>query len=183
MKSSAPRSSPVPLAIEYVRIGTLAPDPLNPRQHSKTQLKQIRRSIKAFGFVMPILVDRFGRIVAGVGRYLAAQEMGMSMIPVIRLEALTEAQVKAYRVADNRLAEFSTWDDQLLGKVFGELAELKLDFRIEDTGFSITEIDGFITQLSGPTGNSPDPADEFPAPSDQLPIIRPGGLWAVPKHR
>jgi ParB/RepB/Spo0J family partition protein len=97
------------LAIVYMALSQLSPDPKNPRRHSAWQIKQIARSIAAFGFVVPLLIDRHNRIVAGHGRYLAAQLLGMDVVPVIRLEHLTEAQAKALRIADNRLTERSLW--------------------------------------------------------------------------
>lgn len=85
------------LAITYVALAGLVPDPNNPRQHSARQIRQIARSIRAFGYIVPILIDCHNRIVAGHGRYLAAQLLDMGVVPVIRLEHLTDAQVKASR--------------------------------------------------------------------------------------
>src|ERR1700683_3827910 len=93
------------IAVVYVLLNLLSPDPRNPRRHSPRQIKQIARSIAAFGFVFPILVDCNNRIIAGVGRLLAAQLLGLAHVPIIRLEHLTEAQIKALRIADNRLTD------------------------------------------------------------------------------
>ena len=91
------------LIINYLALSALVLDPRNPRRHSPRQIRQIARSIEAFGFVVPILVDCHNRIVAGHGRFLAAQFLGLIEVPVIRLEHLTEAQAKAFMIADNRL--------------------------------------------------------------------------------
>ena len=92
-------------------IGALRADPGNPRKHSRIQVRAIARSIDAFGFNAPILVDKRNQIVAGHGRYEAAQFLGLENIPVIRLDHLTETQARAYLLADNKLAERSSWDD------------------------------------------------------------------------
>ena len=104
------------VAISYRPISELKSDPQNPRVHSPKQIRQIARSIEVFGFVVPILVDASGKIIAGHGRISAAQLLGSSEVPTICLDHLTEAQVKAFMIADNRLTENSTWDDRLLAQ-------------------------------------------------------------------
>src|SRR3954462_8764047 len=104
------------LRVERVEIGRLKPDPRNPRLRGERQIKQIARSIEAFGFNVPVLADREGNLLAGHGRVQAARRLGLRVIPVIRLEHLTPEQARAFSIADNRLAETSTWDDRLLGK-------------------------------------------------------------------
>jgi hypothetical protein len=101
------------LRIIYRPIDELKPDPANPRRHSKKQIRQIRDSIEAFGFVVPILIDRDGNVIAGHARLLAAKALGWSEVPTLRLDHLTPAQVRAFRIADNRLTEIAVWDDRL----------------------------------------------------------------------
>src|SRR5215470_11078852 len=113
----------------------------NPRRHSKKQIRQIAESIKTFGFIVPILVDRYGNVIAGHGRLLAARELGMTEVPTLCLDHLTPAQVRGFMIADNRLTELATWDDLLLAQQLKELSLLELDFNIEDTGFAVAEID------------------------------------------
>src|SRR5579864_9533823 len=110
------------LAIEYVPLDTLTLDPDNARIHKPAQIRQIARSIEAFAFNAPVLVDRGGKVIAGHGRVLACRKLGRTEIPVIRLEHLTPAQARAYAIADNRLTESSTWDEQLLAHHFKTLA-------------------------------------------------------------
>ena len=88
----------------------LKPDPDNPRRHSKKQIRQIAESIKTFGFNVPILIDRDGNVVAGHGRLSACRELGMTEVPTLCLDHLTPAQLRAFRIADNRLSEIATWD-------------------------------------------------------------------------
>jgi hypothetical protein len=97
--------------LEFFRIADLTPDPRNPRIHDRAQILAIARSIQAFGFNAPILIDKNGKIIAGHGRYEAAKLLGLTLVPVIRLEHLTEAQARAYMLADNKLTDRSTYRD------------------------------------------------------------------------
>src|SRR5206468_7554956 len=105
------------LRIEHVPVGQLRPTPRNARLHSERQLKQIARSIEAFGFNVPVLADRDGNILAGHGRVQAARRRGLRAVPVIRLHHLTPEQASAFSIADNRLTESSTWDDRMLAEI------------------------------------------------------------------
>lgn len=170
------------LSVEYLPIGEAVPDPRNPRAHSERQIKQIARSIETFGFNVPVLIDEDKRILAGHGRVQAARRLGVCRVPVIRLGHLSDAQARAFAIADNRLTEIATWDDRLLGEVLGELAALELDFSLEVTGFSMAEIDLRIEGLTEPA-EGVDPADAVPAMPDQPPVSRPGDLWLLGEHR
>ncbi len=139
--AGAGESTPRDIAIVYQPVSALKLDPRNPRVHGPKQIRQIARSIEAFGFVVPILVDASGKIIAGHGRISAAQLLGWSEVPTICLDHLTEAQVKAFMIADNRLTENSTWDDRLLAQHLKDLSLLELDFSLEVTGFEMGEID------------------------------------------
>jgi len=123
------------LSVTYRSIAELKPDPANPRRHSKKQIRQIKNSIETFGFIVPVLVDRDGNIIAGHGRVLACRELGWTEVPTLCLDHLTPAQARAFMIADNRLTEIATWDDQLLAVQLKELSLLDLDFGIEVTGF------------------------------------------------
>ena len=138
------------LKIEIVPIEWLKPDPRNPRRHSKKQILQIARSIKAFGFNVPILIDRDGNVIAGHGRLLACRALGMSEVPALCLDHLSPAQARAFMIADNRLSEIAGWDDRLLAEQLKDLSLLGLDFSLEVTGFEIGEIDLRIASLDDP---------------------------------
>src|SRR6266403_3637139 len=103
--TQAKASARVDLNIVYRRIEDLKPDPANPRRHTKRQIRQIAESIKAFGFNVPILIDRDGNIIAGHGRYDAARLLGITEVPTLCLDHLTPAQARAFMIADNRLTE------------------------------------------------------------------------------
>jgi len=119
----------------------LKPDPRNPRKHNRAQIQAIARSIEAFGFNAPILINKKKQIIAGHGRFEAAKLSGCTQVPVLCLEHLTEAQARAYMLADNKLADRSSWDDAALAVHLKELSELTLDFDIEAIGFELPEID------------------------------------------
>lgn len=161
-------------------LADLKPDPRNPRLHDKRQVKQIARSIKAFGFNVPLLIDRDLNVIAGHGRLLAAKELGIDEVPTIQLEHLSEAQAKAFMIADNRLTDTSVWDDRLLGEQLKVLSELDLDFDLEAIGFTMGEID---LRVAGIGTDEADPADTLPEEMERSPISRPGDIWALGKHR
>lgn len=166
------------LTIEYIPVSQAKPHSKNPRKHSKKQVEQIAASIRQFGFTAPILVNAEYQIIAGHGRVLAAQQLGMENIPVVMLENLTAAQVQAYMIADNRLTENSQWDEPLLAQHFLELSKLDLDFHLEITGFETTEIDLMLEGLEAvQAGEEPLPEPSGPA------ICKPGDIWQLGNHR
>jgi DNA modification methylase len=170
------------LTVTYRRIEELKPDPANPRRHSKKQIRQIGESIKAFGFNVPILIDRHGNIIAGHGRWLACRDLGFTEVPTLCLDHLTPAQARAFMIADNRLTEIAVWDDRLLAQQLKELTLVGLDFDIEVTGFEMGEIDLRIASLDDPAQAEADPTDvvpEIPA----TPLSKLGDMWLLHRHR
>ena len=121
--------------VKQVPIGALTPYERNAKLHSPEQVRKIADSIREFGFISPCLIDREGNVIAGHGRILAAQELGMTEVPCVYVEGLTEAQRRAYVLADNRLTELGEWDDSLVQIELRELADL--DFDIDLTGFEL----------------------------------------------
>src|SRR6266404_5847706 len=136
------------LAIEYLPVASLRPDPKNARLHSDKQVQQIAKSIEAFGFNVPVLVDANSQVMAGHGRVRACELLGIAQVPVIRLENLSEHQRRAFMIADNRLAENSEWNGRLLGEQLKILSEAELDFNLEVIGFEMGEIDLMIENFS-----------------------------------
>ncbi len=160
------------LKIAYHSPAALQPRATNPRTHSKKQIRQIAVSIERFGFTKPVLIDRNGGIVAGHGRVEAAKLLGLESVPTIRLDDLTEAEIRSYVIADNRLAELAGWDRELLALELQGLAELDLDFDLAITGFETPEIDILIGELDA-AEEEDDPADEVPELGDDPPITEP----------
>lgn len=170
------------LGIEYVEIRRLILDPLNPRVHAPKQLGQIARSIAEFGFLVPILADGEGRVIAGHGRIEAAALLGIRSVPVIQVEHLTPTQKRAFIIADNRLAEIAQWNDQLLASQLKDLSAVELDFDLEVTGFEMGEIDLLIAGIEPVSNAQPDPADELPA-VNPITVSSAGDLWKLGRHR
>jgi ParB-like chromosome segregation protein Spo0J len=168
-----------PLSVAYLPLDRVRPDPGNARRHSEKQIRQIARSIETFGFNVPILVDGGGNVVAGHGRLAAARRLGRSEIPTIRLEHLTEAQKRAFMIADNRLAEVAEWDDRRLGEELEALAGVELDFDLEAIGFETDEIDLRIESLNAAERCNDEPPILAPGPS----VSRAGDLWRLGPHK
>ncbi len=167
------------LQVKYLPVSALIPNPKNPRKHSKKQIRQLAESIKQFDFIVPVLADGDGNIIAGHGRVLAAQEVGMAEVPVLRIEHLTPAQVKAYTIADNKLTENAEWDDVLLAETFRDLDVLEPDFTLDITGFQMGEID---LMINGDTAKQPEPEEPVP-PLAKKAVSQPGDIWILGKHR
>lgn len=165
------------LKIEYKKINELIPYALNSRTHSETQVAQIAASIKEFGFTNPVLIDEQGGIIAGHGRVMAARKLNMTEVPTIRIAGLSEAQRRAYVIADNKLALNAGWDDEMLRVEFDALKEL--DFDLELTGFSLDEIDALMPEEQPPGLTDEDVVPDVPAD----PVTRLGDVWLLGKHR
>ena len=165
------------LKVEYKNIKELIPYCNNSRTHSDDQVLQIASSIKEFGFTNPVLIDGQGGIIAGHGRIMAAQKLKMDEVPTITLSDLSEAQKKAYIIADNKLALNSGWDDELL-KI--ELEQLKeLDFDLGLIGFSDDELD---LLMGGETTEGLVDEDQVPELVDD-PVTVLGDVWLLGNHR
>jgi hypothetical protein len=130
--------------LEYVKTGLLIPYARNSRTHSEHQVTQIAGSIKEFGFTNPVLIDEANGIIAGHGRVLAAQVLGLDEVPCIKLTYLSEAQKKAYVIADNKLALNAGWDDEMLKIELAELQDLGFDLSL--TGFDDKEISEILSE-------------------------------------
>jgi DNA modification methylase len=164
--------------VRYLPVADLRPNPSNPRQHSPRQIAQIARSIETFGFVCPILIDEKHRIVCGHGRNSAALQLGITEVPTISLEHLSPDELKAFLLLDNRLAEHATWDRELLGTIFSELATVDLDFDLTITGFEVAEVDALILGDNAPIDEA---LDRLPTPGPE--VTRRGDLWLLGEHR
>ena len=164
--------------LELWPLSRLRPFARNPRTHSEAQIEQIAASIRQFGFNNPILVDGEDGIVAGHGRLLAAQRLGLAQVPVVVLDHLTPEQRRAYVIADNKLAMNAGWDTQLLGEEI--LALQELDFPVEVLGFSDQELSELLDGLGGDLDLTDE--EEVPAAPSQ-PVTQPGDLWLLGAHR
>lgn len=158
-------------------IGKVKPYPKNARTISDAAVAKVAQSIEKYGWRQPIVVDRKGVIIAGHTRLLAAQKLGLKQVPVHVAKELSEAEVKAYRLMDNRSHQESTWDEVLLGP---ELQDLKaLDFDLALTGFDPSEMDALFAKLQPPSEEDPDAAPAV----QTFAITEPGDVWLCGRHR
>jgi DNA modification methylase len=165
------------LAVRYVPIASLTPDPRNARTHSKQQIEQVAASIRSFGFTNPILAEPSGKLIAGHARLLAGKKLGLAEVPVISLSGLSDAQARALRIADNKIALNAGWDLEILKIELAELGSMPdLNFELGVTGFSSGEIDVILS-------DSPDPEDEVIPATPVKPRGRTGDVWALGDHR
>ena len=169
------KAQPGARAIEQRAVADLIPYANNARTHSEAQVAQIAGSIREFGFNNPVLVDGANGIIAGHGRVLAARQLGLREVPVIELGHLSEAQKRAYILADNRLAEQAGWDRELLSLELGELSQLGVD--LEGLGFGAGELDELLAL------DKADPREEETPEPPAHPVSRPGDLWCLGRHR
>jgi ParB-like chromosome segregation protein Spo0J len=173
LAGSIPRAD---LVVTYLPVGSLTDYRNNPRTHTKSQVQKIADSIRFFGFTNPVLIDDQSVIVAGHGRVRAAKLLEMQQVPTIKLSSLTPAQVRAYVIADNRLALDAGWDDDIL-KI--ELQQLIVDSEIDVslTGFEIAEID-LIIQSNGSSDKA-----EVVRIEDGPSVSQAEDLWLLGRHR
>ena len=163
---------------EKVNIDRLVPYVRNARTHSKEQILQLRSSLREFGFVNPVIVDKDLNIIAGHGRVMAAKEENLTEIPCVFAEHLSEAQKRAYILADNRLAMSAGWDEELLAFEFADLKDLGFDIGL--TGFDEDEIE----KLFAADGNDiQDDGFDLTAALEQAAFVLPGDVWTLGRHR
>jgi ParB-like chromosome segregation protein Spo0J len=185
MRNSAPTlkgADGAGIAVEQWPIDKLVPYSANARAHPPAQIAKLRASIREFGFNVPCLVDKDGVLIAGHGRVMAAKEEGHKSAPVIRLEHLTPAQVRAFRLMDNRVQLDSSWLDDLL---VDELAALQgVDFDLSLTGFDDDEIAKLLGKdgAGGAGGPAPKLADKFLIPPFSVLNAR-EGWWQERKRQ
>jgi DNA modification methylase len=170
-----------PVQLDLVPLRDLKPSARNARTHSKKQINQIASSMVAFGWTCPILIDEYGSIIAGVGRHLAAQQLGLKRVPVIVICGLSDAEKRALALADNKIAANSGWNRAVVAAELGELATLlpECNLDLEITGFEPGEVDALVADFGASEG---DPADEIPT-IERIAVSRNNDIWALGDHR
>jgi hypothetical protein len=164
------------LRVDHRSLDALIPYARNARTHSDAQVAQIAASIRSFGWTNPILVDGENGVIAGHGRLLAARKLGLGSVPVIELSGLSEAERRAYVLADNKLALNAGWDEAMLGAEVADLVALGVD--MDPTGFGAGEVEKLLAAYRDGASF----ADEAPPPPEH-PVTRPGDLWRMGEHR
>jgi DNA modification methylase len=165
------------MQIEMRAVSELVPFARNSRTHSDEQVAQIASSIREFGFTNPILIREDGGIIAGHGRLMAARKLGLAEVPTICLAHLSEAQVRAYVIADNKLALNAGWDEDMLRLELGELADLGFDLAL--TGFEDEELARVLAQALEQGLTDPDEAPSL----EERAIACEGDVWQLGRHR
>jgi len=167
------------MQIETLAVDRLIPYARNSRTHSEAQVAQIAASIKEFGFTNPVLIDADGGIIAGHGRVMGARQLGMTEVPCIRLGYLSDAQKRAYVIADNKLALNAGWDDAILALELRDLADVGYDMGL--TGFDSKDIDALLATLDATPEGQTD-ADAVPEVQAEA-VSKAGDVWVLGKHR
>jgi len=166
--------------IEMLSPRSLWPNPRNARVHSKRQIRQVLKTINAVGFIGAIIIDENNMILAGHARFEAGKLRGMPLLPTLRVTGLSDAQKRAFALADNKLNEWGGWDRDILVAELGDLAislpTLQLDLGV--TGFEPTEIDALFADRDG----RPEPEDAAPS-FEPITVSRSGDLWRLDQHR
>src|SRR5215468_9491116 len=184
MASNAKRSCMPHPNIELITVTSLRPYDRNARTHSKRQIRQIASSIERFGFTNPLLISDDGEIIAGHGRVEAAKLLNMQRVPALRLSHLSDAERRAYILADNKLAQNAGWDRELLALELQGLIDL--DFDVELTGFSLGEAEIVLDESRESALDGADPAAEDTIPvyeGDGSTVSRPGDRWILGRHQ
>lgn len=166
------------LNIQNIEIARIQEYKNNPKLHNRAQITKIRESIREFGFINPVLLDENLEIIAGHGRVAAARDMGMHDVPAIILSHLTDAQKRAYRIADNKLTELGKWSIELLHLEFTELSKLDLNFDLGITGFETSEIDLILNGDGVPAPKN----DIIPPLNDADHRCKRGDIWRLGRH-
>jgi DNA modification methylase len=168
------------LTLEYHAPGDLSPDPKNPRHHPKNQIAALKKAICEFGFTNPILTDGDLTIIAGHGRWIAATDLGLQEVPVVRLPIRGRRRKTALRIADNKLGQLSSWNLDLLAEQVSLLvSDPDVRFDVEAIGMTVGEVDSLLTR-----DRKIEPADEVIPAAPEEPVTRNGDIWVLDgRHR
>ena len=166
------------LRVEYLAVPDIKPYVKNPKKHDEKQVRQIAASINEFSFNNPLIIDENSEIIAGHGRWLAARELNLASVPVIRLTHLTPHQKRLYRIADNKLTENGQWNVDLLKLEFSEIEALDLDIDLNITGFETGEIDVLLSHVP-----ASEKLNNIPFISESEIVTKLGDIWQLGKHK
>lgn len=171
---------------QIVSLDKLKPYEKNARKHSPEQIEKIAASIREFGFLNPVVIDGKNRVLAGHGRIEAAKLANLNAIPVVRVEHLSEKQMQAYIIADNRLAEISGWDENMLKMELADIAKaeynLEIGFSTSITGYETAVIDSLLSEAVE-EDNFQEDLEEIEALATLPAVCQSGDIWILGKHR
>src|ERR1700730_10923339 len=167
------------LSVAYAEIKNLVPYARNARTHSRRQIRQIPNSIRTFGFTNPVLVNRSRMIIAGHGRVAAAKLLGITQVPTICLDNLSEDEIRAYILVDNKLAEKAGWDHSILAIELQHLTSIDLEFDVSITGFEVGEIDLILQEAAAEGQEEEEPVEIH----SRAAVTKRGDVWLLGDHR
>lgn len=170
------------LMVEYVDLKSLKAYTNNAKRHNEKQLQALAASIRQFGFNNPVLIDENNEIIAGHGRIEAAKIIGLTEIPIIRLNHLSDVQKRAYRLADNKINELGGWNEDILKLELSELETICTDFDVTLTGFDTVELDVLLDDDKEKHKISETLNTEPFVPENEI-VSKPGDIWLLGKHR
>jgi len=168
------------LSIELTQLSTFRKNPNNSRVHNAKQIANLARSIKRFGFLTPVIIDDANMLLCGHARVEAAAQIGMTSVPSVRVEHLSEPEKRAFVIADNRLAECASWDEEILKKELRFLSKIEVDFDFSTIGFETADVD-LLLDAPESANNDDDKLPELSA--DQIPVSIQGDLWILERNR
>ena len=174
-------SSDTKLKVIYRKVSDLRPYDNNSRIHSERQIDQIAKSIKRYGWTSPLIIDEMNTVLAGHGRLAAATKLQLGNAPTIQLKGLSDAEKRAYVIADNKIAENAVWDKDLLASEFRIIAKLDVDFELTTTGFAAPAIDGLLSRSAN--DNSGDDLGHANTDPNRSIVSQPGDLWRLGSHK
>ena len=169
------------LVVEYRSPNDLKPYPRNSRQHSVKQIRRIEESMRTFGFNCPVLIGDDDEIIAGHARVKAAQRLGLTLIPTIRMPKMSPVERRGFILADNRIAEMATWDREVLAIELQEIIDSGA-FEVEVTGFTLAEIDVRLDEAKEKKEPAPGPEEALPT-LQKVAVTRRGDVWVLGLHR
>ena len=164
--------------VKFVDIETLVVPTTHARKHPEKQLKKLKNAIATFGIVTPLVTDQHGNVYAGTARLEALKRLGVAKVPVLENSHLSEAQLRAYALADNRIAEDACWDETLLKVELSYLIDCDVEIDLDSTGFEAAEIDSLLI-VESMTAEPGEPA----MPEDESVVTQPGDIWNLDQHR
>ena len=167
------------ISLEMLSLSRIKVNPNNAREHNRKQLTKLARCIEKFGFITTVAVDETDQLLCGHARVLAAIQLGMQAVPVVRARHLSEPQKRAFALADNRLAELASWNEQSLKRELQFLCDLNVDYDFSAIGFDTAEVDFIL----GDDGEADDRANALPQTLNDPAVSRPGDLWQLGEHR
>ena len=168
-----------PISFKMLPLSAIKENPKNARRHGREQMAALMKSVATFGFITPLIVDEDGQLLCGHARAEAARNFGIDTVPTVCASHLSEAQKRAFTLADNRLAQLASWDEDLLKRELEFLSDLEIDFDFSVIGFDMAEVSFILNRNEAPSATRP---QRRPKPTGVSAVSRPGDIWRLGDH-